>query len=127
MNTRTLLLALLSLPALACSGLFADEEVPSEISDDGSSETEWDQDIDVEATKSGYVVTFRVVAEGAQSGTYTLFDGSREVWSAALEEGASGIWFAEFQEDEAESRDAYDYEIVMQFAEGEVVETGTTW
>lgn len=128
MNKRTLFLAFLSLPALACSGLFPEEEEISTDGEDGTWEEEdWEPDLDVSAQESEGVIVIEVVVDGADSGSFSLFDGAEERYSGALEEGASGRWFGEYELGGEYQPGSYDYEINMQFPDGEVTQTGTVW
>lgn len=129
MNRRTLSLALLSLPALACTGLFDAEEeaIPSEVGTDDWEDEDWDVDLDVDARSTEGVISIEVVVDGADSGSFSLFEGAEEQHSGALQEGASGRWFGEYEVGGDYAPGSFDYEITMQFPEGVVTETGTVW
>ncbi len=120
MHKRTLFLALLSLPALACSGLFPEEEEISTDEEDGTWEEEedWEPDLDVSARSEDGTITIEVEVDGADSGSFTLFDGAQEQHSGALQEGASGRWFGADEVGEGYSPGSFDYEINIQFPDG---------
>lgn len=123
MSKRVLLIALLTLPALACSGLFGgdtSEDGDVFVNDDG----ELDADIGVDASQDDGLITLEVRAEGAESGSYRLFEGADELTAGDLEEGVSGRWFGEYELESWDGSGSYDYEVTMRFAGGEVTETG---
>lgn len=126
MSKRALLLAVLTLPALACSGLFGGEPESDGdvfVNDDG----ELDADMNVNASQDDGIITLEVRVEGADSGSYRIFEGSDELTTGTLEEGVTGRWFGEYELDSENDSGSYDYEVTIVFPSGEVTETGTIY